>query len=168
MRYRRARVPGATYFFTVVTAGRRPVLADPEIVADVRAALRSVMAAHPFSLEAIVIHPEHIHALWTLPETDTNYSTRWMLVKSMLTRRLHAKGIAGPIWQQRFWEHLIRDDDDYAAHADYIHYNPVKHGYAPHPAAWPWSSFGRWVEMGRYPKDWGGGGILLPKGVGRE
>jgi putative transposase len=168
MRYRRAHVPGATYFFTVVTARRRPILAGEAAVAALREALRAVMAGHPFHIDALVVLPDHLHTLWTLPEGDADYPTRWMLVKTRVTRALRAGDVKGPVWQARYWEHLIRDEADFAAHADYIHYNPVRHGHARSPAEWPWSSFKRWVETGRYPADWGGSGIVLPEGVGRE
>lgn len=125
------------------------------------------MAKHTFTIDAIVILPEHIHALWTLPDGDADYSTRWMLIKTKLTRSLHRSGVSGPIWQARYWEHLIRDEADFAAHADYIHYNPVKHEYVKAPIDWPWSSFRRWVELGRYPIDWGAA-VKIPVSIGRE
>jgi putative transposase len=66
-----------------------------------------------------------------------------------------SKGERG-IWQRRYWEHLIRDEDDYAHHVDYIHYNPVKHGYVERAADWPYSSIHRFIKRGVVSLDWGG------------
>ena len=124
MRYRRSDTPGATYFFTVVTFRRHPIFAAPENPALLKSALRAVMARHPFTIDAIVVLPDHLHCLWTLPENDA----------------------------------------DFAAHCDYIHYNPVKHGLV----AWPHSSFARFVERGIYPADWGAAPPEFSAGIGGE
>ena len=107
--------------------------------------------------------PEHLHAIWQLPPDDHDFSTRWRLIKSRFSQAIKTgepisesrlkKGERG-IWQQRFWEHVIRDDEDYARHVEYIHHNPVKHGRAARAADWPYSSFGRWVERDVCPTDW--------------
>ncbi|MEI6209946.1 MAG: transposase [Desulfuromonadales bacterium] len=134
MRYRRVMVEGGTYFFTLTLADRRKsILVDH--VDLLRSAIRLVRDRHPFTIEAIVIMPEHLHTIWTLPEGDKDYPTRWALIKAGFSRALIkdekvsesrlAKGERG-IWQRRYWEHLIRDDDDFARHVDYIHFNPVK------------------------------------------
>jgi putative transposase len=165
MRYRSADVTGGAYFFTVNLAERqRTLLVDQ--VDMLRGVIRKVRAAHPFRIDAMVILPDHLHALWTLPVGDRDYPTRWMLIKSGFSRQLprgerrnmsrQAKGERG-IWQRRFWEHLIRDEGDFKRHADYIHFNPVKHGYVESVADWPYSTFHRDVERGVYPRDWGGG-----------
>jgi putative transposase len=171
MRYRRAKTPGATYFFTVVTYRRRPILCDPERVRLLRDAFRTVKRRHPFSIDAFVLLPDHLHCLWTLPPEDCDYPTRWMLIKSLFTRHcapslkttrsaaLDRKRLQ-PVWQQRYWEHQIRDDRDFERHCDYIHYNPVKHGHVARVADWPYSSFHRFVRDGAYPADWAGGGDL--------
>ena len=167
MRYRRAKTPGATYFFTVVTYRRRPILCEPNHVRLLRDALRSVKRRHPFAIDAFVLLPDHLHCLWTLPAGDCDYSTRWMLIKSYFTRRcapaLASKRCAAmqrkrlrPVWQQRYWEHQIRDDRDFEHHCDYIHYNPVKHGHVTRAADWPWSSFHRFLRDGTYLPDWAG------------
>ena len=165
MNYRRARVDGGTYFFTVVAFMRRPVLCADGNVAVMKNAFRHVMRTHPFTVDAMVLLPDHLHCMWTLPAGDRDFSTRWRLIKTRVTR-----GFAGSkparsaaraakneqtVWQRRFWEHLIRDERDYTNHVEYIHYNPVKHGHANAPGDWPHSTFHRFVQQGLYPKDWG-------------
>ncbi|MEA2078271.1 MAG: transposase [Pseudomonadota bacterium] len=161
MDYRRAKIPGTTYFFTLVTEHRRPLLI--EHIDRLRAAFRHVREKRPFRMEAIVVLPDHLHTLWTLPEGDSDYSTRWMQIKRKFSSSLSAapsnpsqaskreKGI----WQRRFWEHCIRDELDWRNHLDYIHYNPVKHGLITRVYDWPYSSFHRFVERGWYSEDWG-------------
>jgi putative transposase len=129
-------------------------------------ALRRAQGAecdHPFRIDAMVVLPDHLHAIWTLPEDDVDFSTRWALIKAGFSRCIPAeerrsksritKGERG-IWQRRFWEHLIPDEKDYAAHLDYIHCNPVKHGHAQSAADWPYSTFHRYLEQGVYDKAW--------------
>lgn len=158
--YRRARVAGATCFFTVVTARRCRILATPRAVRALRESIASARRLQPFSIDAWVVLPDHMHAIWTLPAGDDDYSTRWGRIKAGFTKRcglLHQsvlKGHAG-LWQPRFWEHVIRDDADWKAHMDYLHYNPVKHGLVERVADWPYSSFRRCVERGWYAADWG-------------
>ena len=164
--YRRARVAGATWFFTVGLAERRGANLLVERVDALGAAFRAVRSRHPFHLDAVVVLPDHLHCVWTLPDGDSDYSTRWGLIKANFSRRIEQgerrsssrlkRGERG-IWQRRFWEHFIRDDADYAHHVDYIHWNPVKRGYVSHVADWPHSSFHRHVVAGAYPRDWGGG-----------
>ena len=165
MRYRRADVAGGTYFFTVNLAERKRTL-WVDHVDILRAVMQKVKATHPFHIDVMVVLPDHLHALWTLPEGDCDYPTRWMLIKAGFSRQLpkderrsqsrEAKGERG-IWQRRYWEHLIRDERDYAHHVDYIHYNPVKHGYVQRVADWPYSTFHHDVERGTYAADWAGG-----------
>jgi putative transposase len=160
--YIRAHVPGGSYFFTVALLERRRCLLTTNIDA-LRQAFRSVHNQRPFRSDAIVILPDHLHCLWTLPPNDADFSTRWRLIKSFFTRAIapgerlsarrqmkHERGI----WQRRFWEHAIRDQRDFDAHIDYIHYNPVKHGWVPRVADWPHSSFHRFVRSGLYPLEW--------------
>ena len=165
MRYRRHYQTGGCYFFTVVTAGRRPWLRHEKHVGLLREAFAHVRARHPFAIDAIVVLPDHLHALWTMPETDANYSLRWRLIKTYVSKRLD---VSAPAWQPRFWEHAIRDDNDYARHMDYIHYNPVKHGRAQTPADWPHSSFMSCVRRGLYMPDWGRVSPDIPVGIGHE
>ncbi len=167
MRYRRAKIAGATYFFTVVTEGRRPIFKDTSAVAIFESGLKQIKNRHPFDVDAYVILPDHMHMLWTLPDGDTNFSTRWRLIKEAFTKShmrnesplpqnasRRAKG-EQPIWQRRFWEHVIRDEADFAAHVDYIHYNPVRHGLVSAACDWQHSSFEDWVERGVYEPNWG-------------
>ncbi len=170
MRYRRTRVPGGSWFFTVVTRDRCPFFRKPADVALLRHALRKVRCEYPFTINAMVVLPDHLHCVWTLPCGDVDYLTRWRLIKSCVTRENLGNGDlhAGSVWQKRYWEHLIRDESDLRAHVDYIHYNPVKHGYVDRPVEWPYSSVARYVRQGAYPVDWGCGGIVLPETVGRE
>ncbi len=162
MRYRRAGVPGASYFFTVNLADRSQTLLVDH--ADILLTVISeVQSRHPFRIDAMVLLPDHLHAIWTLPENDEDFSTRWMLIKAGFSRRLPVseernrsrmtKGERG-IWQRRFWEHLLRDEKDYERHADYIHYNPVKHGYVARPVNWPHSSIHRFITEGIVSTDW--------------
>ncbi|MCH8505547.1 MAG: transposase [Ectothiorhodospiraceae bacterium] len=164
--YRRAREPGASYFFTVVTYGRRPVFEDPVAVNALRTAMRQTMRRRPFVIDAIVVLPDHLHAIWTLPEGDADYSTRWSIIKRSVSLQLpHASRPPSTpsrtrrrertLWQRRYWEHLIRDEDDLRRHVDYVHYNPVRHGLGASPAEWPHGSFRRAVARGLYPVGWG-------------
>jgi putative transposase len=167
MNYRRARVKGGCYAFTVVTDGRRPVFRDAAVVALLEAALAKVQDRHPFEIEALVVLPDHLHTVWTLPVDDDDFPMRWRLIKEAFTRaylRTHAappvsasRRVKGEqsIWQRRFWEHLIRDDRDFHDHLDYIHSNPVHHGLVAAPRDWPHSSFATWVARGVYTPEWG-------------
>lgn len=176
VKYRRARVPGSTYFFTVVTFDRRKIFTDEQSVALLRQAIEAVQARRPFKVEAAIILPDHLHMLWRLPDGDADFSIRWRLIKSYFTRRWpgardcpatlsrQRKGERA-VWQRRYWEHLIRDEADWQRHVDYIHYNPVKHGLAYAPSAWRYSSFHTFVKEGYYSLDWGAGEWV---GVGSE
>ena len=162
--YRRNILPGGSYFFTVNLAERRLSLLTDNI-ALLRRAFRYVRGRHLFTVEAIVVLPDHLHAIWTLPEGDADYSLRWRLIKSAFSRALpnrervsasrFRKGERG-IWQRRYWEHTLRDETDFARHMDYIHFNPVKHGYVTRVDDWPYSSFHRMARLGVYPDDWAG------------
>jgi putative transposase len=164
--YRRNRIPGATYFFTVNLRDRRSDLLASQIDA-LREAVRGVRRKLPFHIDAWVVLPDHMHCLWTLPEDDSDFPDRWRRIKATFSRSLRVpqqqslaksrKGERG-IWQRGYWEHTIRDDRDYAARMDYIHFNPVKHGLARSPGDWPFSSFRQCVAAGFYPADWLGGG----------
>ena len=160
--YRRNRVDGGSYFFTVNLHDRRSGLLVAEI-GVLRNAVRAARARYPFHIDAWVVLPDHMHCLWTLPPGDHDFPVRWQTIKAMFSRSvpraedrrasLVRKREAG-IWQRRYWEHTIRDDQDYAVHMDYIHFNPVKHRLAAHPADWPFSSFTKCVTLGMYPIDW--------------
>lgn len=168
--YRRVRVPGGTYFFTVnLLERRRRLLVDR--IGDLRAAFRAAQVARPFEVLAIVVLPDHLHCLWRLPPGDDDNANRWAQIKAGVSRRLPAAERRSAarvarrergIWQRRYWEHVIRDDDDLRRHIDYIHFNPVKHGHATRPLDWPHSSFHRWVARGDVAADWAGGEIATP------
>ena len=154
--YRRNLVPGGTFFFTLTLADRRSsVLTDH---------IRQTRDEHPFSIDAVVVLPEHLHAILTLPPEDSDYSGRWRRLKGLFTRGVVASGVSVPcdnrgeytLWQKRFWEHTIRDDGDFERCADYIHFNPVKHRLVTRPGAWRFSSLHRYVRAGTLPGDWGG------------
>ena len=163
-RYRRFKVEGGVYFFTVVLADRSSDLLVRE-VDRLRMAYRNAARRRRFETIAICILPDHIHALWKLPEDDADFSRRWSFIKSGFSRDLQPALARSPsklakrdkgIWQRRYWEHIIRDDDDLARHIDYIHFNPVRHGLVPRVSAWPHSSFHQYVARGDLPHDWGG------------
>ncbi len=149
--YRRRWIAGGCYFFTVTLADRRSDLLTTEI-ATLRQAVRKIRLQRPFDINAWVVLPDHMHCVWTLPDGDRDYAGRWRALKTEFTKRL---GTASP-WQTRYWEHTIRDAADDAAHVDYVHFNPVKHGYVTHAADWPHSTFRRAVAAGMYPADWAG------------
>jgi putative transposase len=165
--YRRAYEPGGTFFFTVVTERRAPLLCTETARSILRGIIAECQKARPFALEAIVLLPDHLHALWALPDGDSDYSTRWASIKARFTHEWLATGGQEQrrtgsrvrsrrrgVLQRRFWEHLIRDEEDFARHLDYIHYNPVKHGQVACPHAWPYSSLDKWVGRGVYEASW--------------
>jgi len=164
--YRRNFIPAASYFFTVTLLNRSSSLLVDRID-ELKDAISSVRVERPFQIDAMVVLPDHIHAIWTLPPGDADYSIRWREIKSHFSRQLPKvedliqgrinKGERG-IWQRRFWEHTLRDEVDVARHIDYIHYNPVKHGHVKQVVEWPYSSFHKYARQGLYPKDWGGSG----------
>ena len=162
--YRRAQIKGATYFFTVACSERKNNSLLTDNIDALRHAFRKVKAAHPFTIDAICVLPEHLHCIWTLPPHDANFAIRWSLIKSAFSRQLpkgekrsqsSQKRKERGIWQRRFWEHVIRDDEDYIRHVDYIHWNPVKHGWVNQAKKWRYSSFHQYVRNGIYPQDWG-------------
>jgi putative transposase len=162
--YRRNFVPGGSYFFTANLADRRLRLLT-ENIGLLRTAFRNTRRRHRFAIEAIVVLPDHLHAIWTLPQGDADFALRWRLIKSTFSRALPrgeqvsesrlGKGERG-IWQRRYWEHTLRDETDFTRHVDYIHFNPVKHGHVTRVKDWPYSSFHRMVRAGVYPEDWAG------------
>ena len=162
MRYRRANAAGATYFFTVNLVERK---SDTLLrhVDDLRAIIDKVKQAHPFSIVAMVVLPEHLHAIWRLPAGDADYPMRWSLIKAGFSRLLpHGERVRASrtakrergIWQRRYWEHQIRDEIDLTRHVDYIHYNPVKHGWVRQASDWPHSTLHGYIERGIVTRDW--------------
>ena len=161
--YKRIKINGGCYFFTVVLAQRHKNNLLIQYVDNLREVFKHIQQNHPFVMDAVVILPDHLHCIWQLPEGDADFSTRWRLIKSYFSRSIKTgehisdsrqrKNERG-IWQRRFWEHVIRDDNDYARHVEYIHYNPVKHGYVDKVKDWKYSSFHQWVARGIYSVDW--------------
>jgi putative transposase len=163
--YRRAFVPGGTWFFTVNLQRRHHNDLLVREIALLRDVVRRVRVKYPFHIDAWVVLPEHLHCVLSLPSGDSDFSQRWRLIKSGFSRSLpnteprsavrKAAGERG-IWQRHFWEHWIRDDEDYRRHLDYVHVNPLKHGHVARVRDWPYSTFHRYVAMGVYPVDWCG------------
>ena len=164
MQYRRNYVAGGTYFFTVNLQDRSKATLI-NYIDCLRDSVRQIKQSHPFRIDAWVILPDHMHAMWTLPHNDSNYSYRWREIKKHFAKSLpenefrssvnHRRGERG-IWQRRFWEHTIRDERDYRHHFDYIHINPLKHSLVKRVRDWPYSSFHRAVKQGIYDIQWGG------------
>jgi len=166
--YRRARVPSGSFFFTLVTDDRVPLFDDAFGRRAFGTLLRRAKRRWPFTINAVVLLPDHLHVIWSLPPGDTDYSKRlgwikkefskgWLAAgrsEQPVTNGMSRQGRRG-VWQPRFWEHAIESEDDFERHFDYVHYNPVKHRLARCPRDWPWSSFHRWVRAGVYPLNWG-------------
>jgi putative transposase len=162
MKYRRSWQAGGTYFFTVNLAERsRTLLLDH--IDHLRDTVRKVKQTHPFDILAWVVLPDHLHAIWSLPNDDDDYATRWMLIKAGFSRgipkqeTIHAARLRKRergLWQRRFWEHLIRDETDLQRHMDYVHINPVKHGYVARASEWPYSSIHHYIRQGWMTNDW--------------
>jgi putative transposase len=168
--YRRIFLSGGTYCFTAVTYNRLPILDSPKSRSILHSAWMDVNKRFPFTTIAVCLMPDHLHCIWTLPEGDSNYSVRWKEIKRLYTKGFlqkigtdqkvnesRQKRKEAPVWQRRFWEHAIRNEDDLKCHVEYIHYNPVKHGIVENVADWPWSSFHRYVNEGLYDSQWGQG-----------
>ena len=169
--YRRALAPGGTYFFTLVTWQRRPLLQSAEHVSLLRESMRHIGRKRPFEIQAAVILPDHLHCIMRLPADDSDFSGRWREIKKRFSKQVDArtnKRGERLVWQRRFFEHMIRDERDWQAHFDYIHYNPVKHGLARCAKDWPWSSFQRAVRLGCYPENWGCEPVDIELGDGLE
>ncbi len=166
-RYRRANTAGGTYFFTVVSYRRQQILCDEPIRNALREAIELARQSYPFNIDAWVLLPDHLHCLWTLPEGDADFSKRWGKIKRQVSlackdryKRTEwltdskEKHRESTVWQRRYWEHQIRDQEDLNRHIDYIHYNPVKHGLCGQPIQWPYSTMRRYINQGKYPVDW--------------
>ena len=171
--YRRHRVAGGCYFFTINLLERHRNRLLVEHLDLLRQVVKQVLSHHPFHIDGWVVLPEHMHCIWTLPKGDDDYAGRIRLIKASFSKQLpkterrnavrRHKGERG-IWQRRYWEHTIRDERDYIRHMDYLHYNPVKHGYVGRVMDWPYSTFRYLVRLDVYPEDWGGGDDEMPAG----
>jgi putative transposase len=163
--YRRNFIPGGSFFFTVNLADCRSNLLIDRID-QLRSAFRYARTRHDFAIDAIVVLPDHLHTIWTLPPDDSDFAMRWRLIKTMFSRSVEGgerrsasrstKSERG-IWQRRFWEHTLRDENDFERHCHYIHFNPVKHGHVSAASQWLYSSFHRFVRLGVYPMNWAAG-----------
>jgi putative transposase len=177
--YRRSR-EGSAYFFTVVTYQREHFLCSAESVITFDGIVNEVKQRHSFEVDACVVLPDHIHSIWRFPDGDVSYSMVWGYIKKEFSKRMkeklpvsaqtssRLKHRESMVWQRRFWEHQIRDEKDFLAHFDYIHFNPVKHGLVQMPVDWRYSTFQKYVDSGVYPKDWGSVPVEFNEGVGRE
>lgn len=167
-RYRRSLTTGATFFFTVTSYRRRPILAHAEVREALREAIEHVRTTMPFTIDAWVLLPDHLHAIWTLPPDDAAFGKRWGMIKAHVSKNCahlidtqivrSASRVSrreSDFWQRRFWEHQLRDERDYERHVDYLHYNPVKHGLVSQVAEWPHSTFHQYVKRGVYANAWG-------------
>jgi putative transposase len=177
--YRRAVVNGGTFFFTVVAYKRSPILCNGDIRQALREGIRVVRDERPFDIDACVLLPDHLHCVCTLPGGDSDFSTRWAMIKrfvskkcgmsyknqivSTQSRRTRNEGL---IWQRRFWEHSIRDRSDLTRCVDYVHWNPVKHGHVRRVVDWPYSTFHRYFRAGTYERNWGGATVIDDDGFG--
>ncbi len=166
--YRRANAQGGTYFFTVVTFNRQPILCDEPVRKALRQAIQCTRKKLPFIIDGWCLLPDHLHCIWTLPHNDADFGARWGMIKRYVSKHCGSdpqykqvlpsskqKRGESALWQRRFWEHQIRDENDYEQHMAYIHFNPVKHGYAQAAVDWPYSTFHRYLQQGIYPRDWG-------------
>ena len=161
--YRRSFVPGGTFFFTVTLQNRKSFLLIKKINL-LKEAVRQVKEQHPFQIKAYVILPEHLHMIWELPTDDSDYSMRWKKIKTLFSKGINKSGFKllktkhneFRLWQRRFWEHAIKDLDDFENHIHYIHYNPIKHNLVHNLADWPHSSFHYYVQTGQLNASWGG------------
>lgn len=169
---RRAFIRGGTFFFTLVTNRRAHLFAQARAKRLLGTTFRRCQEKWPFTFNALVLLPDHLHAIWSLPPGDDEYPKRWGWIKKEFTKEWlsvggmeesisaarqeeRRRGVWQPrYWQPRYWEHTLEDEDDFERHFDYVHYNPVKHGYAKCPRDWPESSFHRWVAAGVYPEHW--------------
>lgn len=167
MKYRRTFTSGGCYFFTLALQNRRQDLLI-RYIDGLRQSFAEVKQQHPFEIIAVCILPDHLHLLLRLPENDHNYPARLRMIKAKFSQTVPKTEVISAsrkrknergIWQRRYWEHEIRDERDLNAHIDYIHINPVKHGYVASVADWPYSSFHRYVAQGILPQDWAGGEI---------
>ena len=176
--YVRWRQEGATYFFTVVTYRRQRILTQPATRQLLRAAITEVRTRLPFNILATVLLPDHLHCIWSLPQGDDDYPERWRQIKGSFTHTYlnqggrdwdvtpqHRAQKRRGVWQPRYWEHRIEDEEDYFQHRDYIHLNPVKHGHVATPGEWPWSSFHQHVKMGWLDPNWPGSSPPTPPDI---
>ncbi len=176
--YRRSYILGGTFFFTLVTYQRKKIITSNQAIELLDLAISRVRTYHPFSIDAFCILPDHIHFIWTMNENDFDYSMRIGQLKRYFSRMYsdhfevnsnlcdsRIKRGETAIWQRRFWEHTIRDNDDLSRHIEYIHFNPVKHGLVESAKDWPYSSFLQYVKNGFHDMGWGNNTSLKLEGT---
>lgn len=167
--YRRNRINGGTYFFTVKTADCVPIFQNEQARRILRRSFIETRRRFPFENWAVVLLPNHLHCIWMLPSDDADYSRRWSMIKRLFSKEWLGSGASGVeisesrrrhrelgVWQRRFWEHTIRNDEELYVYRDYIHLNPVMHGYVNDPLEWAWSSVHRHLKMGWLEPGWTG------------
>lgn len=162
--FHRFYIPNSIIFITSVTENRRPYLKESEDIKIFWEVLNTSKKIHPFSLLAYVILPDHFHFLISLPEPSDNFSTVVHSIKRNFTieyKKCHSITTSLKLWQSRFWDHVIRNQEDLSIHFDYIHWNPVKHGYVSEPNSWIQSSYLDWVDRGYYEKNWRNEGVTV-------
>lgn len=159
---RRAWTPGACYFFTVATASRKPLFHNFRRVRVLQQALGQVRRRHPFRVDAMVVLPDHMHCIWTLPAGDADFATRWQLIRATVSRACCDRENIVHVWQPWLREHRIRSPADFRAHVDYIHEDPARHGWVRQPMEWPWSSIHDYLRKGRLEPGWGSDGVFMP------
>jgi len=171
--YRRTYVPGGTFFYTLVCKDRQPIFNNAMARKHLRNAIVDELKRAPFDLVAMVLLHDHLHTIWTMPDGDSAYPMRWRKIKESFTRRYLGSGGSEAtvseaqrlrnqrgVWQLRYWEHTVRDEADFSRCLDYIHWNPVKHGYVNRPCDYPWSTFRKFVGLGVYDPLWGTGKVF--------
>lgn len=173
--YIRDKTKGAIYFFTLVSFNRRKIFCSPTFLSAFKKSIQKIRKQHPFRVIAWVQLPDHLHCIWQLPENDDNFSIRWAKIKLNTTKLIPELHLSNDslsqsnqnrnekgIWQRRFYEHKIRDEQDFINHMNYIHYNPVKHKLVSSVVDWQFSSFHRLIDAGFYAKNWGTSDLILP------
>jgi putative transposase len=150
---RRYHRQGNIYFITNVTHERKPVLVDN--VDLFRAALNAVNVRTPFEIMAWVVLHDHFHFIVDPKQQDISDLLQKIKMSFGALWRKRMNVNSGRVWQNRFWDHIIRDQTDLNRHIDYVHFNPVKHGYVTSPFEWQQSSIHKYEEEGFYSQDWG-------------
>jgi len=156
--YNELYIPGKTYFLTLVTHDRQPILTTESGQTCLQKAWKQQQLVRPFETVALCILPDHLHSIITLDDADVETrieKIKAAFAKSYLKTQGIAHSIEHPIWQNRFWQHRIRGQRDFSDHLDYLHYNPVRHGLVDQCKEWPYSTFHKFVHNGWYDEDWG-------------
>ena len=164
MQYKRLFVKNTYIFITIVTSKRRKILINN--IDILKRALKQTISHFNYEIYAICVLPDHLHMLIKPYETK-DYPKIIQQIKRYFSNNIDKEQIENytltnsninrkecDIWQKRYWEHTIRDESDLNKHLDYIHYNPVKHGYVNKAKDWKYSSFKKFVDMNLYKIEW--------------